>query len=121
MVDMGDSSRADLPLIDFEGDPRIWFAAVDIGADELFDGRMASLSLTAMPSPVSAGGLLTYTVVVTNYSHTGLELQFLNTLPAQVEPTGVITRPLIFSSYLEVWEEQFTVGLRPRVGFSPAA
>jgi uncharacterized repeat protein (TIGR01451 family) len=109
MVDMGNSDRPDLPLIDFEGDPRIWFAEVDIGADELFDGQMASLTITANPSPVSAGELLTYTVVITSHSHTGLELLLLNTLPAQVEPTGVITRQLTFSSYLEVWVEQFTV------------
>jgi uncharacterized repeat protein (TIGR01451 family) len=113
MVDMGDSDRPDLPPIDFEGDPRIWFAAVDIGADELFDGQMASLALTAAPSPVGGGQALTYTLTITSYSHTGLELLLVNSLPLEVEPTGVITRQLTFSAYLDVWVEQITVTVQP--------
>jgi len=34
-VDRGDSTNVSIPAIDFEGDARRWFGAVDVGADEL--------------------------------------------------------------------------------------
>ena len=37
-IDSGDNSAAGIPIFDFEGEPRIVDTAVDMGADEYFDG-----------------------------------------------------------------------------------
>jgi uncharacterized repeat protein (TIGR01451 family) len=108
LIDQGNSNLSDLPPIDFEGDPRIWFEEVDIGADELFDGLAVLMAVTATPSPVASGQMLTYTLTITSLSHTDLDILLVNTLPAHTSPTGVITDSKTFTTYHEVWTRQIT-------------
>jgi uncharacterized repeat protein (TIGR01451 family) len=108
LIDQGNSALSDLPPIDFEGDPRIWFEEVDIGADELFDGMAVHMAITVTPSPVASGQMLTYTLTITSLSHTNLDILLVNTLPTHTSPTGVITHSKTFTAYHEVWTQEIT-------------
>ncbi|HRQ38218.1 MAG TPA: PKD domain-containing protein [Chloroflexota bacterium] len=109
VIDLGDSSRSDLPTLDFEGDPRIWGTAVDMGADEWFDGTVLQMAVTAVPSPATAGQPLTYTVIITSLSQIPVDIVLRDLLPPQVSPTGEVTRSLTFTANQQVQVEQIPV------------
>ncbi len=109
VIDLGDSSRSDLPLIDFEGDPRIWGTAVDMGADEWFDGIVLQMAVTAVPSPATAGQPLTYTLTITSLSQAPVDIVLRDVLPAEVSPSGEVTRSLTLTANQQVQVEQISV------------
>ena len=108
VIDRGDVSLTDLPVMDFEGDPRIWLGGVDMGADEYFDGKVAEVGITAVPSFATAGQPLTYTLTITNLSYTPVELVLLNSLPAQVTPSGDLTYSVVLTTYHQTWIGKIT-------------
>lgn len=109
LIDMGDSSRSDLPLLDFEGDPRIWGTAVDMGADEWFDGMVLQMAVTAVPSPAIAGQPLTYTIIITSLSQVPVNIVLRDVLPTQVSPSGEVTRTLTLTANQQVQMEEISV------------
>ncbi|MCX7681277.1 MAG: right-handed parallel beta-helix repeat-containing protein [Anaerolineae bacterium] len=67
-----------------------------------------SLVKRAYPDPVEAGGVITYTILVTNTGNTDLRLTITDTLPAQVTTTQpLVWRPVVAAPG-GTWRTQFT-------------
>jgi len=95
-------------FVDFDGDERPRGGGYDIGADE-FPNTLA-VSLSATPVWVRPGDRLTYVIQLSNFETTTLAADITNTLPAQVQPTGVLAWPSQpISPGKETWEQQIPV------------
>ncbi len=69
-IDAGDNNAPGAPFVDFEGDDRPFNDIIDIGMDEFTGEQVQNADLgvtkTDSPDPVTEGGNVTYTIVVTN-------------------------------------------------------
>ena len=81
VIDAGDSTHADLPATDVDGDPRVVGVAVDIGADEAAPDLCASTK--SAPAFAAPGQTITYTILMRNDGALSIAGARLNdTLPA---------------------------------------
>ena len=99
---------------DIDGDPRPWNGVPDLGADELLVGL--AVTKEAEPDPVYTGGVLTYTLRVTNTGTVTLTFDVTDTVPGNVTPTGTITWSSITLAPNEVWTQ--TLPLTVEAGYS---
>ena len=90
-VDAGNSGHGDLPPTDLDGDPRVLGLAVEMGADESLAYTVAIAKAVAPEGVVLPGGLLTYTLTVTNESgHSAAGVLVTDALPAETEWDGTL-------------------------------
>lgn len=94
---------------DADGDPRPLGGGYDIGADE----TGLSVGKQTHPYLAPAGGVLTYTVRITNFSDVDLHATVTDTLPQHVIPTGQIVTPALITAPGGIWTGQFTVAVEP--------
>jgi uncharacterized repeat protein (TIGR01451 family) len=100
-IDAGVSTNID-------GDPRPLGLGFDLGADE-YTGPALSLHKSAHPNPVETGGVLTYTLRLTNTGALSLTATLTDVLPAHVAPGGTLTwtPPLLAPG--DTWAETVVV------------
>ena len=103
-VDAGVDSGIDT---DIDGDPRPLGKGYDLGADEVW--VELAVFKEAIPDPVVPGGILTYTLYLTNTGVVNLHPIVTDTLPAHVTPTGMLTWAVPVLAPGAVWTQAFTV------------
>jgi uncharacterized repeat protein (TIGR01451 family) len=101
-------------LSDLDGQARPAIDGYDIGADEFYGPRLA-LAKTAAPDPVLSGGLLTYTLRLTNSGTVALAATVTDHLPAEVVPAGVLTWTLPPLPAGQAWSQ--TVAVTVEAGY----
>ncbi len=105
-VDAGDSDYPGVPATDIDGEQRIVGAAVDMGADEV--PLYLGVNKTASPDPVISGGVITYTLYLSNGSNVALHAHVLDLLPDHVTPGGMLSWSPVLSTG-QVWTETVRV------------
>ena len=106
-IDAGNNEYA--PETDFEGDPRPLdgdldgTTVTDMGADEFHPNPGLAVTKQADPDPVQAGGLLTYTLRVTNTGDTRLHATITDVLPAHITPGTAHSGTLILPGGTLTW------------------